>query len=130
MMRHVHADDVAQAFERAIEHGETAAGEDFNIVAPTALSVRGYADIAASWFGQTATLETVIWDEFRRSTTPEYAKSSWGHLFRSHCFTIEKAKSLLEYAPRYEPEQAVLESVRWLIEHELDVARQPDISFD
>ncbi|UKA54660.1 NAD(P)-dependent oxidoreductase [Arthrobacter sp. FW305-BF8] len=124
MMHHVHADDVAQAFEKAIGHRNAAAGEDFNIVAPTALSVRGYAETAAAWFGQTARLETVTWDEFRRSTTADYAESSWGHLHRSHCFTIEKARSLLGYAPRYEPEQAVLESVNWLIEHgQLRVSR-------
>ena len=124
LMHHVHADDVTQAFEKAIGHRDVAAGEDFNLVAPTALSVRGYAETAASWFGQMARLETVTWDECRRSTTAEYAASSWGHLHRSHCFIIEKAKSLLGYAPRYEPEQAVLESVNWLIEHgQLRVAR-------
>jgi nucleoside-diphosphate-sugar epimerase len=117
MMHHVHADDLAQAFELAVEHREAAAGEDFNIVAPTALSVRGYADIAASWFGQTATLESVTWDEFRAGTSPEYADASWGHLDRSQCFTIEKAKARLGYNPAYEPEQAVLESLRWLIDN-------------
>jgi nucleoside-diphosphate-sugar epimerase len=123
MMHHVHADDVAQAFEKAVEHRDSAAGEDFNIVAPTALSVRGYAEIAASWFGHAATLESVSWEQFRELTTPEYADSSWGHLHRSHCFTIEKARTLLGYAPRYEPEQAVLESLRWLAGHDrLDVA--------
>ncbi|MGQ4389311.1 NAD-dependent epimerase/dehydratase family protein [Streptomyces sp. SAS_270] len=123
LMHHVHADDVAQAFERAIERRDAAAGEDFNVVAPTALNVRGYADIAAGWFGQTASLEPVTWDELRRTMPPEHAEASWDHLHRSHCLTIEKAKSLLGYAPRYEPETAVLESVRWLIDHdELKVA--------
>jgi nucleoside-diphosphate-sugar epimerase len=124
LMHHVHADDVAHAFEQAIEHRDAAAGEDFNVVAPTALNVRGYADIAAAWFGQTATLETVTWEHFRRSTTPEHAEASWDHLSRSHCLTIDKASRLVGYAPRYEPEQAVLESVDWLIEHDqLHVAR-------
>jgi nucleoside-diphosphate-sugar epimerase len=123
LMHHVHADDVAQAFERAVEHRDAAAGEDVNVVAPTALNVRGYADIAAGWFGQTATLERVSWEQFRRSTTPEHAAASWDHLVRSHCVSIAKAVGLLGYAPRYEPEQAVLESVRWLVEHgRLDVA--------
>jgi nucleoside-diphosphate-sugar epimerase len=117
LMHHVHADDVAQAFEKAIEHRDAAAGEDFNVVAPTALNVRGYAGIAARWFGQTATLETVTWEQFRQATTPEHAELSWDHLSRSHCLTIDKAIGLLGYAPRYEPEQAVLESVHWLIEH-------------
>jgi nucleoside-diphosphate-sugar epimerase len=122
-MHHVHADDVAQAFEAAVAHRDAAAGEDFNIVAPSALNVRGYAQIAASWFGQTAMLRSVTWDEFRRSTTREAFDSSWGHLVRNHCFSIDKARELLEYTPRYEPEDAVLESVRWLIDHEqLEVA--------
>ncbi|RAS70479.1 nucleoside-diphosphate-sugar epimerase [Lentzea atacamensis] len=34
LMHHVHADDVAHAFEQAVAHRDTAAGEDFNIVAP------------------------------------------------------------------------------------------------
>lgn len=124
MMHHVHADDVAQVFQNAIEHRDAAAGEDFNAVAPTALSVRGYAQIAAAWFGQTVTLRTVSWGEFRDSS-PEYAESSWDHLHRSQCFTVDKARTLLGYTPRYEPEQAILESVRWLLEHgQLTVARQ------
>ena len=124
LMHHVHADDVAQAFEKAIQHRDQAAGQDFNIVAPTALTVRGYAGIAAGWFGQTATLEAVTWEDFRRSTTAQHAESSWEHLSRSQCCSIDKAARLLGYAPRYEPEQAVLESVRWLLEHDqLHVAR-------
>ncbi|MES5823358.1 NAD(P)-dependent oxidoreductase [Streptomyces sp. RG80] len=124
LMHHVHADDVAQAFERAIEHRDAAAGEDFNVVAPTALNVRGFARVAAGWFGQTASLESVTWETFRQGATPEHAEQSWEHLYRSHCLSIEKARALIDYAPRYEPEEAVLESVRWLIEHDrLKVAR-------
>ncbi|CCH77157.1 NAD-dependent epimerase/dehydratase [Nostocoides japonicum T1-X7] len=122
-LHHVHADDVAQAFERAVERRDAAAGEDFTVVAPTALTVRGYIDIASGWFGRSATVESVSWDEYRASTTADYARESWGHLHRSHVFTIEKATTLLGYAPRYEPEEAVLESVRWLIDHgRLEVA--------
>lgn len=118
LMHHVHADDVAQLFERAVEHRDAAAGEDFNAVAPTALTVRGYLELAAGWFGQALSVEPVTWQEFRGATTPENAESSWEHLSRSHCCSIEKAKARLGYAPRYEPEQAVLESVAWLLEHD------------
>jgi nucleoside-diphosphate-sugar epimerase len=124
LMHHVHADDVAQAFEKAIAHRDTASGEDFNVTAPTAMNVRGFAQKAAGWFGQAARLESVSWEQFRATTSHEHAEMSWEHLFRSHCLTIEKAGSLLGYAPAYEPESAVLESVRWLIEHDqLDVER-------
>jgi len=124
LLHHVHADDVAQAFEAAVGHRDAAAGEAFSVVAPSALNVRGYAQIAASWFGQTAVLRSVTWEEFRRSTDEEAYDSSWEHLVRNHCCSIEKARALLGYTPQYEPEAAVLESVRWLIDHEqLDVAK-------
>jgi nucleoside-diphosphate-sugar epimerase len=117
-MHHVHADDVAQAFEAAVVHRDAATGEDFNIVAPSALNVRGYAQIAASWFGQTADLRPVTWEDFRSQTTEEAYDSSWEHLVRDHYVSIDKARTLLGYAPGYAPEEAVLESVRWLIEHD------------
>lgn len=115
LMHHVHADDLAQAFEKTIQRREAAAGEDFNIVAPSALTVRGYMEIAASWFGREPHSEMVSWKDFRETTTPEHADTSWAHLSRNHCLTIEKARSLLGYAPRYEPEQAVREALQWLI---------------
>jgi nucleoside-diphosphate-sugar epimerase len=36
---------------------------------------------------------------------------------RDHYCSIDKARTLLGYAPQYEPDAAVLESVRWLIAH-------------
>ncbi|MHC8606767.1 NAD-dependent epimerase/dehydratase family protein [Paenarthrobacter ureafaciens] len=118
LMHHVHADDLAQAFQKAVEHRGAAAGEDFNIVAPSALSSRGFAEIAAGWFGREADLESITWDEFRASDTEGHAETSWQHLYRNHCFSIRKAESLIGYAPMYEPEEAIFESVQWLIDNE------------
>jgi len=123
LMHHVHADDVAQAFQLAVEHREAAAGESFNVVAPSALTARGFLEIAARWFGQTAQTRSVSWAEFRSGTSEEFADSSWEHLSRSQYASIEKARILLGYAPAYEPEAPVLEGVRWLIDHgRLEVA--------
>lgn len=123
LLHHVHADDVAQAFQLAVEHRDAAAGEAFNVVAPSALTVRGFLAIAAGWFGQTGRIRTVSWAEFRSGTTAEFADSSWEHLSRSQYASIEKARTRLGYAPAYEPEAAVLESIRWLIDNNrLEVA--------
>ena len=122
-MHHVHADDVAQAFEAAVVRRDAAAGEDFDVVAPSALNVRGYAQLAASWFGQTADLRTVTWDEFRR--TSDAADASWEHLMRNHYVSIDKARTVLGYTPRYEPDAAILESVRWLIDHDQLAVAKP-----
>jgi nucleoside-diphosphate-sugar epimerase len=117
LMHHVHADDVAQAFQLAVEHRDAAAGESFNVVAPSALTARGFLAIAAGWFGQTARIRSVSWAEFRSGTTAEYAEASWQHLSRSQYASIEKARTLLNYAPAFEPEAAVLDGIRWLIDH-------------
>lgn len=123
LMHHVHADDVAQAFELAVEHRDAAAGRSFNVVAPSALTVRGFLAIAAGWFGQASRTRSVSWPEFRSGTTPEFADSSWQHLFRSQCASIDTARSLLGYSPAFEPEAAVLTAIRWLIDNDrLEVA--------
>jgi nucleoside-diphosphate-sugar epimerase len=115
-MHHVHADDVAQAFELAVAQRDRAAGEGFYIVAPTALNVRGYAELAASWFGRTADLRSVTWEEFRDGVSARDGETSWEHLVRSQFFSIDKPRELLGYAPRYTAEETVLEAVRWLVE--------------
>lgn len=124
-LHHVHADDVAQAFELAVTHREQAAGEDFNITSPAALSVRGFAHAAAAWFGQDAILETVTWEQFRTTSTVEHAETSWEHLDRSPCISIQKAHDLLGYLPRHSSLDTLLESVRWLIDHDKLHVDQP-----
>lgn len=112
-LHHVHADDVAQLFQLAVENRDTAAGEDFTATAATALTVRCYIETASAWFGQTSTLHTITWQQYRSETEDEeYADQSWGHLHRSHVFTIDKARTLLGYNPCYQPEEAIAESVR------------------
>jgi nucleoside-diphosphate-sugar epimerase len=117
LMHHVHADDVAQAFALAVERRSEAAGQAFSITAASALNVRGFATIAAGWFGREVSLRSVSWEEFRATTTAELADSSWQHLSRSQCMSIDKARRLLGYEPAYEPEDAAREAVSWLIEH-------------
>lgn len=122
-LAHVHADDVAQAFALAVEHRDTAAGEDINITAASSLTVRGFARIAAGWFGQEAQLRPVSWADFRASTPPEHADTTWDHLYRSPNMSMDKARRLLGYVPAYEPEEAAYQAVRWLVDHgELEVA--------
>jgi nucleoside-diphosphate-sugar epimerase len=116
-MAHVHADDVAQAFALAVEHRDQAAGESFHVTAASSLTVRGFAQIAAGWFGRDASLRSVGWPEFRAGTTEEHAGASWEHLSRSHHMSIGKARDRLGYQPAYQPEEAARQAVGWLIDH-------------
>jgi nucleoside-diphosphate-sugar epimerase len=112
-LHHVHADDVAYAFQLALENPEAAAGESFYVVSERAVTLRGFAEAVAGWFGRPANLRFVPTDEFASSTTQEFADTSLAHVERSHSMSIEKARRLLGYSPRYTSLEAVREAVAW-----------------
>lgn len=116
-VHHVHADDVAQAFIQALANWNSAVGESFHVVSPAALSLRGYAEAMAAWFGQPANLRFVPWDEWRATVSEEEAQATWDHIAHSPNCSIAKARRLLNYQPRYSSLQAVYEAVSWLIEY-------------
>jgi nucleoside-diphosphate-sugar epimerase len=113
-LHHVHADDVAQAFQRVLERPEASVGESFHVVSPAALTMRGYAESVAGWFGQEARLRFLPWDEWRRTVSAADAAMTWDHVAHSPCGSIAKAQRLLGYEPRYSSLDAVRESVAWL----------------
>jgi nucleoside-diphosphate-sugar epimerase len=118
-VHHVHADDVAQMFMQAIANHSVAVGESFHTVSPAALTLRGYAEAMAAWFGKEAHLRYMPWDEWRTSVSEQDARSTWDHIAHSPNCSIAKALRLLDYRPRYRSLQAVCESVQWLIEHKV-----------
>ncbi len=114
-VHHVHADDVAQSFVQALAYWSTAGGQNFHVVSPAAVTLRGYAEAMAVWFGQEARLTFLPWDEWKTTVTPEEAQATWDHIAHSPNCSIAKAARLINYRPRYASLQAVQESVAWLI---------------
>ncbi len=113
-VHHVHADDVAQVFVRAIEYRQAAVGESFHAVSPAALTLRGYAEAMARRFGALPRLTFLPWEEWKAGVTPQEAAATWDHIAHSPCCSIEKAGRFLGYRPRYSSLDAVFESVDWL----------------
>jgi nucleoside-diphosphate-sugar epimerase len=118
-VHHVHASDVAQAFVRAVAKRAAAVGQSFHVVSPAALTLRGYAERMASWFGHEARLRFLPWEEWRRQVSERDAAITWDHIAHSPNCSIEKARTLLGYQPRYSSLQAVQESVTWLMQQGL-----------
>lgn len=116
-VHHVHADDVAQAFQLAIENRDAAIGESFNVVSDRALTLRGFADAVAGWFGRDANLRFVSFDEFAASVSIQSAETSYAHIARSHSMSIEKARRMLGYEPAFSSLDAVREAVEWLAQN-------------
>lgn len=116
-VHHVHADDVAQLFMQALSHWGAAVGESFHAVSPQALSLRGYAEQMAGWFGREANLRYLPWEAWTATVSADEGRATWDHIAHSPNCSIAKAQRLLDYRPRYTSLQAVQESVTWLIGH-------------
>ncbi|MFF1632511.1 NAD-dependent epimerase/dehydratase family protein [Leifsonia sp. NPDC058248] len=110
-VHHVHADDVAQAFAAAVEVGRPERTEFYNIVSDRALTLRGFAEAVASWFGRKASIEYAPFDEFRTRVAAADARTTEEHVARSHSMSIRKARDELGYAPAYTSLEAVREAV-------------------
>jgi len=125
VLHHVHADDVAQAFERALSRPE-AIGASFHVVAEQAMTQRGLAAGAAGWFGREPVLDFVDWAEFTRRAGPEHAAVTREHTSRSITASIARAREVLGYAPRYTALDALHEALTWLVAHgQADVSDEP-----
>jgi nucleoside-diphosphate-sugar epimerase len=115
-LHHVHVDDVAQSFVRAMANRSVSIGEAFHVVSPAALTLRGYAERVAGWFGRPANLKFLPWDEWRRAVPEEFAELTWDHIAHSPNASIAKAQRLLDYSPRFSSLQAIHEAVEALIQ--------------
>ena len=102
---------------KALANWSTAVGESFHAVSPAALTLRGYAESVADWFGQSANLRYLPWEEWRTTVSAEEASGTWDHISHSPNCSIAKAQRLLDYRPRYSSLQAVFELVDWLIQN-------------
>jgi nucleoside-diphosphate-sugar epimerase len=114
-LHHVHADDVAQAFVDALTHWPAAVGGSFHVVSPAAITLRDYAGTVAGWFHQPAKLRFLPWEEWRQAASARDAEVTGNHIAHSSNCSIEKARRLLEYGPRYGSAEAVREALSSLI---------------
>jgi nucleoside-diphosphate-sugar epimerase len=116
VLNHVHADDVAQVFELALTRPE-AIGSSFHVVAAQSMTLRGLATGVAAWFGREPNLDFVDWPEFERRVGADHAGVTREHTFRNLTASIERARQVLGYQPRFSSLDALHEALRWLAAH-------------
>jgi nucleoside-diphosphate-sugar epimerase len=117
-VHHVHADDVAQAFINAIENRQNSIGESFHVVSKQALTLRGYANAVAAWYGQEAKIRFLPWEDWEKTVSREDAELTWDHIAHSPNGSIEKARKLLNYQPKYSSLHAVREAMEYYFEQQ------------
>ena len=124
VLHHVHADDVAQAFHRALTR-PAAVGSSFHVVSEQAMTLRGLAAGVAGWFGREPLLDLVDWAEFERRVGAEHAEATREHVARGIAASIHRAREVIGYRPRYSSLDALYESLRWLVRNgHVDVGEQ------
>jgi nucleoside-diphosphate-sugar epimerase len=124
VLHHVHADDVAQAFERALTR-PAAIGASFHVVAEQSMTLRGLATGVARWFGREPVLDFVDWAEFARRVGPDHAATTREHTFRGITASIARARQVLGYEPRFSALDALHEALTWLVANgQADVGAQ------
>jgi nucleoside-diphosphate-sugar epimerase len=114
VLHHVHADDVAQAFELALSR-PAAIGSSFHVTAEQAMTQRGLAAGVAQWFGREPVLDFVDWEKFTRRAGSEHAEVTREHTSRSITASIARARKMLGYAPRHTSLDALREALEWLV---------------
>lgn len=115
-LHHVHADDVAQAFELALHDPTASVGRAFHACSERALTLRGYAEAVAGWFGQPVRLGFAPYAQWAANVEEQVAQVTNDHITHSSNVSIDRARQLLGYAPRYSSLQAVREALAWLID--------------
>jgi nucleoside-diphosphate-sugar epimerase len=125
VLHHVHADDVAQASELALAR-PAAVGRSFHVVAEQAMTQRGLAAGVAGWFGREPVLDLVGWEEFTRRADRAHAEVTRDHTTRSIAASIDRAREVLGYAPRYRALDSLREALAWLAANgQADLGGQP-----
>ena len=110
-LQHVHVDDVAQAFALALAHPGRAIGQAFHVAAAEPVTMCAYAEAAAGWFGQAARLEFLPWEQWRRTVGERDAAITHDHLVHSPHASIQKARDVLGFAPRFSAVAAARDAV-------------------
>ena len=112
----MHADDVAGLIMAAIENWRVSTGESFNAVSGGALTLRGFAEGMADWFGRPADLAFEPFETWGEAQTDNDRTATWEHISRSPNCSMEKARRLLGFTPRHTSLEAVQEAVTAMIE--------------
>jgi nucleoside-diphosphate-sugar epimerase len=111
----VHADDVAGVIMAAIENWYAATGESFNAVSGSALTLRRFAEGMVEWFGRRSDLAFEPFATWGGTQSEADRTATWEHISRSPNFSMEKARRLLGFVPKYGSLEAVQEAVTAMI---------------
>ena len=112
-LHHIHGEDVAQLFFKAISKRNQALGEVFNAVSGGSITLYGYAKLLFDFFGKEAKIEFKPWKEFCEYVgNKKETDMGYKHLIRSGFFNHDKEEKLLGFRPKYTNTETILAAVK------------------
>ena len=112
-LHHVHPADIAFLFLRCIEEKDYTIGECFNCGASHAMTFYGLGQYLARLAGTEFRYRNISLEEYTEQFAfPEMAAN---HIRQGCCVSMDKAIEMLNFSPRYSPEDAVREALNDLI---------------
>lgn len=116
-LHHVHADDVAQIFYKAIIHRNQALGESFHAVAKESMTLYGYAKAMYRYFNNEPKIKFLSWEKWCEYMSDEKEiNDTFYHIARSGHYSIENAQRLIDYSPKYTTLETVEQGVKSYVE--------------
>lgn len=116
-LHHVHGEDVAQMFFKAITHRNQALGESFHAVSEESITLYGYAKLMYEFFGKKPNIKFLGWEKWcEYEGNKEEVDLTYYHIARSGTFSIENAKRLIEYKPKYTIRETIEMSIQSYID--------------
>ena len=119
-LHHIHGEDVAQLFFKAIVNRNQALGEVFNAVSGGSITLYGYAKLLYEYFGKEPKIEFKPWNEFcEYVANKKETDLGYLHFIRSGYFNYEKEEKLLGCRPKYTNVEAIKAAVKSYIDRGL-----------
>lgn len=108
------AEDIAQAFFRALKNPAAAAGEIFNVGSAYALTSERFIGVLGEIYGTKIPIEYVSPEKYRTEISPELGDNF--HFLEHMCPDISKLRTKLGYAPKYTPETTLERAIKWMFD--------------
>lgn len=119
-LHHIHADDLAQMFFKAVTHKDNAINNSFHGVPEQSITLYGYAKFMYEFFNQKPDIGFMEWSKWcEYMGDKDYIEHSYYHLVRSGYYSIENAKKLLDYEPKYTITQTITQSIQSYIDRKI-----------
>ncbi|NMB95972.1 MAG: NAD(P)-dependent oxidoreductase, partial [Clostridiaceae bacterium] len=111
------ASDIANLFALAVNNRIAAAGQIFNAGSAYSVTASQFVNIYSDIYGVDIPIEKVPWEIFKKDICPDIGQ--WWHFYAHMQPDISKAHKLLDYSPRYTPEETLARAVDWMFANKL-----------